>query len=95
MHGHELTVQCLLSRSNYTRDESDACGNTPLMESLCMGHLNIARLLISEHQADIYARDKTGRTGFHIAAEAGHLEIVRTLIETYGVDVNFLSTSGE
>lgn len=95
MHGHKSTVQILLDRDNYKKDESDACGNTPLIESLRMGHLHIANLLISQHQADIYVQDKTGKTGFHIAAEAGQQNTLKTLIGQYGVSVDLLTETGK
>ena len=94
MHGRKSAVQMLLSRGNYATDEADACGNTPLMEALRMGHLDIAELLISDHHASLYAKDKTGRMVLHIAAEAGQLKAVQELVETHGVDVNLLSGTG-
>lgn len=95
MHGKEGVIRILLSRGSYSTDEVDACGNTPLLEALRMGHRNIAELLIMEHNASVYTKDKTGRMGIHVAAEAGQGEMVKFLLESHGVDVNLLSETGE
>ncbi|KAK3873700.1 hypothetical protein Pcinc_021316 [Petrolisthes cinctipes] len=90
LHGHTEVVRILLECSGYNCNEGDACGSTPLMESLRGGHLDTSKLLINA-QSCLSAKDATGRTGFHLAAEAGRADMVEMLVSTYDMDVNSTS----
>lgn len=94
LHGHPPIVKTLLTSGQYKTDEQDSCGTTPLMEALRMGHLDTADLLLSRHGADLRVRDRMGRTGLHVAAEAGQEKVVRRLVTELGVDVNVKSSQG-
>jgi ankyrin repeat protein len=62
-------------------DAEDGFGNTPLHRAAMHGHIEVARLLLREHSAEINRRNIDGYTPLHLAALIGHLGEVRILLE--------------
>lgn len=38
------------NRCSYTPDSADSCGSTPLMDALRAGHIQVAEILVKEHE---------------------------------------------
>ncbi len=62
-------------------DQGDDAGNTALIGAVFSGHLEIAKFLIEDCNADITVQNKIGCSAFWIACGYGHNHIVEYLIE--------------
>lgn len=67
---HEETVKYLLKSGAYI-DPMDIIGRTPLHWSVYNGNENITKILI-ENQCSVNAKDRSGESAIHIAAENGN-----------------------
>lgn len=73
----------------YTVDQPDACGSTPLMDSVRRGISSHLAILV-QHGHSVQAVDTFDRNSLHLAAQAGQVELVRELVEHYGLAVDEL-----
>eukprot|EP00887_Chlorella_sp_A99_P001833 scaffold19.g1833.t1 len=73
-------------------NESDHCGDPPLLLAAGNGHLTCCKLLLEEG-ADIEQRNVMGETPLIRTAHNGHLATVRFLVEQ-GADVNAIDMVG-
>ena len=81
LNGH---VNLIVSCFERTAHVKLRFGRTPLHMACEGGHLDVVRILVSEHGCDIMARDSDGDTPLHIAALAGREEVVKELITEFG-----------
>ncbi len=65
----------------------------PLYYIAALGHLSLARRLVSERPQDLHARDDKGCTPLHIAVLAGNVEVSQFLIK-HSVDLNIHDIEG-
>ena len=56
-------------------------GMTALMWAAALGHLELARLLLTHPEIDVAARDSFGDTALHYAARNGHANVAQLLLE--------------
>lgn len=66
---------------------------TPLLLAAEAGELSIVTWLL-EHEADVNAVDKRGRSALHCAMKNGHVEVVRELLK-WKPQLNNLTTNGQ
>ena len=64
----------------------DWLGETPLHEAAGKGHLGVVRVLASEFNANVDARNENGNMPLHEAARGGHLDMIRVLVSEVNVD---------
>ena len=89
--GHGIVVEYLLSAEFDVNENRVLKNRTPLMEAARGGKYKVFKLLI-EHDADIGAQDRDGRSIIMGAAEGGSIEIMSLLIDL-GMDPTTTSTN--
>ena len=83
--------------SSYTKVNS---GNSSgpkqsLLHLACSsGHLDMVKMLVSEYEADLYARDENNDTPLHRAANCGHFHIVNSVIKDLKYNPNTKGNKG-
>ncbi|KAH9962793.1 hypothetical protein BGW80DRAFT_1448371 [Lactifluus volemus] len=79
-------VRWLLECGAETNARDTREGLIPLHVAALRGNLETVQILV-QHNADINAKDFSGKTPLHYASERGHLDVVRLLLGS-GADVN-------
>ncbi|XP_065906674.1 krev interaction trapped protein 1-like [Dysidea avara] len=74
--------------SGLSVNDKDEESWTPLHYACWCGHMDIAKLLVTELQADVRVKDRVGFTPLHAAAKNGHANIVSFLLTQPGIDPN-------
>ena len=77
--GHCTTAR-LLAQMGASVHACNKDGLTPLLLATEGGHVDVARMLITEAGADMNARDSRGYTCLHTAASKGHIEMIRAFL---------------
>ena len=94
--GYVEPAKILLSRfsvSGLDLENHGSYGDTPLMRAALMGHMEMARLLLS-YGANINAVNNYGTTALILAAAEGHSDMVRFLVSS-GADINAQNDNGD
>jgi ankyrin repeat protein len=76
-------VNRILTEYLFTADLEDQEGETLLFKACRKGNLELAKLLIEEHDVDFNHEKSLGELPLHAAACSGNLELVRYLINVY------------
>jgi ankyrin repeat protein len=92
-NGRADAVRSLIS-AGAAADANDGYGNTPLHKAAIHGHIEVVKLLLREHSADVNRKNVDGYTPLHLAALIGHLEEVRVLLE-HSADSNLKNADGD
>ena len=87
-----LVKLLLRSGANGNRKSSD--GRTLLHCCVCLGHVRIVELLITEGHARVNATDDKGDTPLHYAIVGCELELVKVLVQ-YGADLEITNHKGK
>ena len=61
---------------------------TPLHYAALGGHLNVVGMLVSQHIADLNARNNQNDLPLHLAARRGHTNLVITFINDFNCNSN-------
>ena len=89
----ELTMGDLMRASLNVKKGRRSCHAAV---SVSVEHLNpLLILLVKAVGADVHARDRSGRTVLHEAAQSGMGQVARMLIEELGADVNARDNCGK
>lgn len=91
LFGLQREARAILDSKEVEVDAKTHIGTTALMKAASRGHVNLVRMLLSEH-ADPTEANWYG-TALHGAAEAGQCETIRELLKT-GMDVDYRSSFG-
>eukprot|EP00752_Nemacystus_decipiens_P009050 g8080.t1 len=83
--GSVQDVVNLVSNGTIHIDQGDPAGYTPLMRASFMGHLHVARILLSRGGSPSVACDD-GCTALHYSTQEGHLAITKMLVDA-GADL--------
>jgi ankyrin repeat protein len=83
-----------LIRAGAAVGANDGYGNTPLHRAAMYGHIEVVKLLLQEHSAEVNLKNIDGYTPLHLAALIGHLEEVRVLLE-HSADSNLKNAGGD
>lgn len=75
-------------------DEPGAGGRTPLHRAISLNHVQLARVMIEDHKANVNSVDSAGFTPLHWAAIVNQPESAQVLIDN-GADPNIQSKKGE
>ncbi|XP_077868333.1 ankyrin repeat domain-containing protein 16-like [Saccoglossus kowalevskii] len=94
LHGNTEAAKIMIHRCHYQVDMVDSCGSTPLMDSLRVGYVDIADLLIMLHKADVHKGDILGRQAIHLASQSGCVTSLNFLINNCNVSVNIQTIIG-
>lgn len=89
--GLQRAARVILDSKEVEADAETHIGTTALICAAACGHVELVRMLLSEH-ADPIKANWYG-TALHCAAEAGQGECIRELLKT-GMDVDFRSSFG-
>lgn len=81
------------SGSGLDMENHGSYGDTPLMRAAMMGHIGMARLLLS-YGANINAVNNYGTTALILAAAEGHVDMIRFLVSN-GADINAKNDNGD
>ncbi|RDD43839.1 Ankyrin repeat domain-containing protein 16 [Trichoplax sp. H2] len=95
LHGNLEIVKILLDRCSYPIDIADRCGTTPFMDAIKGDHVNLARTLAQDYQADKHATDNMGREAIHLAAHTGAIRSIHFLHSELRIAINTLTKCGK
>ena len=70
----------LLEQENINLEARNKKGNSPLFCAICIGNLEVVKLLL-EKGADINAKNDKGETSFNIASGLDNKQILELLLE--------------
>lgn len=85
--GHTAIVRLLLRKGAYI-NERNRDQWTALMFAAKEGHVDVARLLLTQKQLQVDSTDTAGNTALSLAASNGHDEIAQLLVGEGSVNVN-------
>ena len=80
-----MQIFFFMNVENLLHEDKVNCGITLIVVCRC-GHMDIAKLLVTELQADVRVKDRVGFTPLHAAAKNGHANIVSFLLTQPGID---------
>jgi len=89
---HNIAMILAIGHPQDVNSQSFNDALSPLHVALCMGHLDLARMLV-EHGADVSAQDKAGQSLLHSAVENGHVAFSWMLVER-GADISAQDEDG-
>eukprot|EP01100_Stratorugosa_tubuloviscum_P001915 TRINITY_DN1439_c2_g1_i1.p1 TRINITY_DN1439_c2_g1~~TRINITY_DN1439_c2_g1_i1.p1 ORF type:complete len:154 (-),score=86.36 TRINITY_DN1439_c2_g1_i1:118-579(-) len=92
--GDEKRVEQLLSESAELVNKPDTEGRTTLHWAADRGNATIAKMLLTNWNANVNALDSEGQTPLHYAALCGHAELVELLI-TFQADKTIADFEGQ
>jgi ankyrin repeat protein len=72
----------------------DDYGNTPLHRAAMHGHVEVMKLLLQGHSAEVNLQNVDGYTPLHLAALIGHLEEAQVLLD-HSADSNLKTADGD
>ena len=87
MSGSLNVAQFLISNCNVELCKQDSCGNTPFMDSIRFGHVEIARKLLIENVECLKDKDFLERNCLHVASQSGDLKAIKFLVEECSMNV--------
>ena len=91
--GQTSMVEWLLSLPEFSLEDPDDAGMTPLLLAAWLGHLALAKALL-EQGASMAAKDHLGRNALLLAVEEGHLKMVSWLLDQPEFTLNDLDEKG-
>jgi ankyrin repeat protein len=94
MDRHYEAVDVLLKSQKVDVNAFSQRGTTPLLLASFNGDAKVAKLLI-DNGANVEARNKTGRTAFHIAAKHDRNVNILFVLLNAGVDLNATDRQGD
>jgi ankyrin repeat protein len=90
--GYKELVRALLSHGA-DANLADIYGWTPLMRAVAENRLGVVHILLASKSVNVNARNDSGATALHEAAEKGYFEIAQLLI-TNNADVQSTDRKG-